>query len=327
MNESSTEMEDFIPVGEFEFHDLFEEESTNGLCLDYVYIPEVLLTTILSYIPPKMLLHLSLVCKKWCNIIKSEHIWMHIYNWHRSSKAKNLPWYVYYCYFTTDNFTNLVKNGNGQEGYKHWDILHNGDQFRIEDPPSGSDPLPVGVPDFNGYTSCFATSYSRCTKVQIIRLKNKRLLSYIMDKFMPHIYASEWVTGRLDCCWTYKLDITGCGGEHTKGDLLSIYTRSGDPAEIIAEFRQSEEVYVELWKSKEWKKVELLIEAYPCDVTTLLFKHAGQGYYVSKMAGGVLRFVFGSIEPLEDTGETKSRRLFNKGDEPELKGNTSCVYK
>ncbi|KAG5900532.1 F-box only protein 6 [Gonioctena quinquepunctata] len=211
-------------------------------------------------------------------------------------------------------------NGNGQEKYKHWKILNNfGDQFRIENPPIGSDPLPLGVPEFNGYTSCFATSYYECTKVQEILLKNKLLLRYIMDKFMPHIYISEWVAGRFDCGSRYKLGIRGCGEEYTKGDVFSLYG-SDDSPEIIAEFQKSEEVFVEQWKGKEWKKVELLIEGYPCNVTTLLFEHEGQdtqfwkGHYGSKMAGGLIRFAFDSIELLEDTGETKSRRLFKKSD-------------
>lgn len=159
----------YTSVDKFEFHGLLEEQDlNNGLIFNGTFIPDEILTQILSFIPSKRLLPLTLVCKKWCNIIKSEIFWMEIYNYDHPNKAKLLPWYVYYLYYTTANFSNLLKNGNGQEQFAHWVILKNlGDQFKIEDPPCGTIPLPEGVSDFNGHTCCFATSYYECTKIQV----------------------------------------------------------------------------------------------------------------------------------------------------------------
>lgn len=158
----------YIPVDEFEFHSALEVDSPNGLCFNNCYLPEEIVLNILSYVPPANLLNLTLVCKNWCNIIKSDHFWMHLYNRYYSNKAKQLPWYVYYSFFTTKSYENLLRNRNGEDGFKHWLIMKNfGDEFRIEDPPSGADPLPADVKDFSGKTSCFATSFFECNKIQV----------------------------------------------------------------------------------------------------------------------------------------------------------------
>lgn len=152
----------------FKFHSAFEENSSNGLLLNTHYIPEEVIVDILSYLEPKPLLHLTLVCKKWCNIIKSDHFWFCFYNKRYPNKAKPLPWYVYYSYFTTNNFINLLQNTSGKRKYAHWKILNNdGDKFKVESIPLGSDPLPCDIKDFNRKKRCIATSYGRCRKIQV----------------------------------------------------------------------------------------------------------------------------------------------------------------
>uniref|UniRef100_V5GSZ5 F-box only protein n=1 Tax=Anoplophora glabripennis TaxID=217634 RepID=V5GSZ5_ANOGL len=295
----------FVPVNKFQFMSPFEDDSTNGLYFNDIYLPEEIIANILSHVPPKDVLKLTRVCKKWCNIVKSENFWMHVYNRHHS-KAKKLPWYVYYCYFTTNNFENLLKNGNGQEQYKHWKIIKNfGDKFTIEDPPTGADPLPLGVPDFNGHTSCFATSFQDCNKIQIISLKNKRLLRYILNKFNPHIYASEWVTGRFDCGCTYRLVLKGYK-ESFNEEELDDFSDEEDESNTNALFYLATGTNVEQWQGRQWEKVEVLVKEYPPDVAVLIFEHEGsdtqfwKGHYGSKMAGGVVKIVFDSIHPSED---------------------------
>lgn len=158
----------FVPIEHFKFHGVFEEQSLNGSYFNNHYIPEEVIVNILSYLEPNKLLYLSVVCKRWCNIIKSDHFWMFIYNKHNLQKAKQLPWYVYYSYFTTGNFVNLLKNTTGERQYEHWKILRNPrDKFVIESIPVGADPLPCDIKDFNGRTSCFATSYGSSYKIQV----------------------------------------------------------------------------------------------------------------------------------------------------------------
>lgn len=162
------DMNSFTPVSDFKFHCAFEVESTNGLCLNNYYIPEEIIWNILCYVPPKQLLNSALVCKKWCNIIKSDHFWMILYSKHYLNKVKHFPWYVYYSFFTTKNYDNLLKNTHGQNGYKHWTLVKNfGDEFQIENPPIGADPLPANIQDFGGHTGCFATSFYECNKIQV----------------------------------------------------------------------------------------------------------------------------------------------------------------
>lgn len=169
INKQSIEDEkNCIPVDEFDFHSALEVDSPNGLCFNDCYLPEEIVLNILSYVPPAKVLNLTLVCKNWCNIIKSDHYWMHLYNRYYLNKAKQLPWYVYYSFFTTKNYENLLRNANGEEGFKHWLIMKNfGDEFQIEDPPSGADPLPADIKDFSGKTSCFSTSFFECNKIQV----------------------------------------------------------------------------------------------------------------------------------------------------------------
>lgn len=157
------------PVDRFKFCRPFQiEDSFNGLCLGNHYIPEEIIVLILSYQEPKKLLHLSLVCKKWSNIIKSDSFWMYLYNKICFKKAKQLPWYVYYLYFTTNTFHNLLKNTSGERQFHYWKINYNGgDKFKVESIPEGADPLPYDIKDFNGRTSCFATSYGLSKKIQV----------------------------------------------------------------------------------------------------------------------------------------------------------------
>ncbi|CAH1981337.1 unnamed protein product [Acanthoscelides obtectus] len=315
--------EDYTPVEKFDFMEplgIAEDDETNGLCFNGTYLPEEILLNILSYIPPQNLLALTLVCKTWCNMIKSEPLWMEVHKKRNpSSPRKKLPWYIYYCYHTTDSFKNMLKNGNGQEKFKHWKIISDeGDQFQIENPPKGSDPLPKDVPDFNGKTSCFVTSFYECNKVQEISLKEKRLLRYILNKFMPHIYVSEWMAGRFDCGCVYKLGIRGYNDQYynyTYEELQSEDTR------LRPLFQMSKKVLIDQWQGRAWQKVEILIEEYPKNVAVLVFEHEGQdtqfwkGHYGSKMSGGVVRVVFESIEPLGGTlKETNLRRLYRSDD-------------
>lgn len=52
--------------------------------------------------------------------------------------------------------------------------------------------------------------------------------------------------------------------------------------------------------------MEMVISGYPKNVKKLIFEHEGQdtqfwkGHYGSKMAGGVVKILFDSIEPKKD---------------------------
>lgn len=83
------------------------------------------------------------------------------------------------------------------EGAEHWTILsgrfgRNDSGWNVEPVPIGSDMLPSGCNDFDGYSSCFVTSCDECKMEQFIDLENYGLYGSIMDKYQPIIVASEW---------------------------------------------------------------------------------------------------------------------------------------
>lgn len=303
-----------------EFHGQFtiEDDSLNGAILSNILLPEEIILNIFSYLEPREILNCSLVCKYWCNLTKSNTLWQHIYNEREfPKKAKNLPWYVFYCYFTTDNFKNLIKNGNGQEKFKHWSITANGgDRIIIEDIPSGCDPLNLDIPEFNNCASCFTTSYHWCTKYQIIDIAKKHLLSYIIKKYTPKIYASEWYCGRFDCGSVYRLYVICETPVESARDLLQksdhhfSYNQqfpggSLDREEPSVNYKMEVGI-IQQFSNPQWTKVEIEWKDYPKDINALYFRHQGKdtqfwaGHYGSKFAGGVLKFVFESIEPIPE---------------------------
>lgn len=243
----------------FTFHPQFEEDSTNGLCFKNIYLPEEIVMTILTHLPPKEILQATLVCKKWCNIIKSDIFWFELYSRIYRSKPKKLPWYVYYAFFTTDYFNrNLIKNGNGEERFNHWNIVYNyGDEFKIENPPNGSDPLPEGVLEFNNHTSCFATSYYECNKFQQVSFANNRLMQFIFNKYKPHIYLSEWVSGRFDCGCVYTLWCKLYADELPKTSTKKVRRHFETEHWNMPMHVQTAELRVQQWEGKEWSKVRL----------------------------------------------------------------------
>lgn len=199
---------DFTPEflnGEKDFIDFSDD---NGLSLNNIYLPQEVLLHLLSFIEPKKLLQYCRVCRTWNKLIKSYSLWSIIYKRKYNNKPKKLPWYVYYCFFTSNYFhKNLLQNCNGEHRFTNWQMTSNGGGgFIIEAVPMGSDPLPTDVPEFNGKSSCFATSYGRCSKNQRIHLDQNKLLKFILENYKPHIYISEWVAGRFDCGCIYSMN-------------------------------------------------------------------------------------------------------------------------
>ncbi|KAF5294644.1 hypothetical protein FQA39_LY02776 [Lamprigera yunnana] len=263
--------------------------TTNGLYLNTTYFSEEILTLILSHVEIKHILKCGLVCRKWNYIIKTFPLWSLIYERIYKSKAKKLPWYLYFCLFSTNYFdNNLLLNGNGQLGLKHWQCkIWDGDNY-IEEIPLSADLLPENVREFNNCTSCFVTSYFSGFKTQRINYNKSKLFCYILDNYKPYIYLSEWTTGRADCSCVYKLQ---CGFVKEDGSQMN----STKPFASC---------YKKQWDDGKWEKMEILITDYPSGSRAISFENRGsntqswKGHYGVKMAGGVIRFLFKSMEPL-----------------------------
>ncbi|KAK9872628.1 hypothetical protein WA026_018761 [Henosepilachna vigintioctopunctata] len=323
---SRTEDQIAIPNLNFIFPNSEIEESDNGHYFNQIYLPEEVFILIFSFVPPSDILKLGLVCKKWYNIIKMHSLWNTIYFRKYKKIPKHLPWYTFYALFRSPIYFegNLLKNNCGQEKFKYWKCIGNGgNKFRVENEPVGSDPYPIDCPDFVNATSCFVTSYGICTKNQVIHLSNN-LIKYIVNKHKPHIYASEWVAGRFDCGGTYTLTLT-LYSLPQKSAENSVEEDSEDEFRenaieedlenvfpVIDEYHSSRNLVVmevrELFKyngneATKWKKVEVVLQDYKEEVSDIVFEHAGVdnqfwlGHYGPKMAGGVVKLLFDSMEP------------------------------
>ncbi|KAB0802606.1 hypothetical protein PPYR_04792 [Photinus pyralis] len=279
-----------------------DTETENGLFVCNMHIPEEILLHILSFVDPKVLLRYSIVCKKWNLLIKSFPLWSIIYRRKFQRKPKKLPWYIFYCRFSTEYFDiNLLKNGSGQDSFNNWALRENGgDKFIIEDPPDGADPLNVEEPEFENKTSCFVTSYSNCKKIQVVKFGQSKLFRYILSNYKPHMYLSEWTCGRFDCGSLYRL----------RCSYLGII-----PDVTIA--KPSAGQTVKQWEGRKWNKIEILITQYPEGIEGILFEHEGRdtqfwtGHYGSKMAGGMVKLLFDSIDPLplNNLGQKQPKRF------------------
>lgn len=74
---------------------------------------------------------------------------------------------------------------------KEWTILDNGGgKWKVENVPVGSDPLPQELQK-EGFQSCFASSYTLCTKHQRIDLYSIGLTKKVMES-RPPIHISDW---------------------------------------------------------------------------------------------------------------------------------------
>ncbi|GLH14089.1 hypothetical protein R5R35_007962 [Gryllus longicercus] len=262
----------------------FADCGNNGRIIGGENVPEEILSLILSHVDSKSLPNCRLVCQRWKNIIDLD-IWRFKLEKKVYRQLTNLlhnirsPFPIIYRVFKHKSFNrNLIKNPSGEEKLCHWEILKNGgDGWKIEEPPNGADELPF---DENfPTTSCFSTSYIRCTKVQLIDLWAEGLSPIIMDELRPTIYVSEWYAARYDCASTYTLYVTLLNRNQQK--LLA--------------FKQTKRV--EQWLGSEWNKVEHEFKNYCEGVRYVKFFHSGcdcqfwKGHYGSKMSRACVRVV------------------------------------
>ncbi|KAL3278551.1 hypothetical protein HHI36_016098 [Cryptolaemus montrouzieri] len=307
------------PALDFVFPENAYDPPENGLNFNEIYLPEEVLILIFSYIPVCDILKMGLVCKRWYNSLRMHTLWSTLYFKKYKTIPKPLPWYTFYALFSTNYFNgNLLKNNCGQNKFKHWVILKNGGhKLKIENNATGCEPYPADCPDFMGAKTCFVTSFSMSQKIQIIRLKNN-LVKYIVEKHKPHLYASEWVAGRFDCGGLYDLRVI-LYSESMKIESIC------EKKDYDYDFENYEEGYldeptvkngilmVEAGQLKyngneatKWQKIQVLLKDYPNGVEGVLFEHCGvdnqfwAGHYGPKMAGGVVKFVFESMEPEQD---------------------------
>lgn len=171
---------------------MFDEEGNNGLVLCDKYLPVEVLMEIFCHADCRTLMSCQLVCKRW-RLLMSQV-------WHKKTERTlgrpfpwddEMPWHAYYLACTQKPYErNLVSNHSGsrKDGTKDWVVLESGgDHWTVEKPPVGIPEMPQSEPMFKYKQSCFATSYSYCSKVQHINLVAAGIHPYILDKYQPPI--------------------------------------------------------------------------------------------------------------------------------------------
>jgi hypothetical protein len=78
---------------------------------------------------------------------------------------------------------------------KHWKVLSKGgDGFAFEQPPAGSDQVPVEAENDSKLVenACFSTSYHSCSKEQVIDLSALGINSEVIKQCKPKIHIIDW---------------------------------------------------------------------------------------------------------------------------------------
>ncbi|CAD6204913.1 GSCOCG00003047001-RA-CDS [Cotesia congregata] len=279
----------------------FEEDENNGLMLADKYIPEELIGELLCYVDHKSLLNCQLVCRRWKDLIR-EYVFRKKAEMTFGQSLQCLsncedPWKIYYKICKKNPFErNLLKNHSGQDGLKkHWVITRQGgDHWKIESPPVGVPPLPKD-PVFEGSNSCFVTSYSQCSKRQLIDLLDEGLSDVLLDTFQPTIEVGEWYSCRWDCPAKYDC-------------IVSLLDKNDKELDVYV-FRDNLEDDND--KQNKWLHFTHEFKNYGPGVRKILFQHSGKdnlfwaGHYGSKMAGAS---VIVKVEPKTASGSPRKRK-------------------
>ena len=167
----------------------YDENDNNGMAFEKLYIPPEIFSRIFTcYLDGSSLMNCQLVCKRWKELLQS-------YDWRKKAEIvnnchlpQNLQWQDYYLMAVKKPFQrNLINNHSGQTLYVGWSNV-NGD-WTIENPPKGVPLLPED-PLFENQQYCFVSTYTMCSKEQIIDLKKEGIPKSILDNFQPIITVS-----------------------------------------------------------------------------------------------------------------------------------------
>ncbi|KAF4524836.1 hypothetical protein B566_EDAN014319 [Ephemera danica] len=246
--------------------------------MDLSLLPYELLVHILSFVDSKTQVFICrLVCKSWREIVEKESLRKQaILNKKITKTNQRFPWFVYYACNMGLFGKNLLLNTCGKDKFKHWTITENrGHKWRVET-PTGCKPVPEEALLENGIdgaenVSCFSTSFGNCAKHQIIKLKDHKIGSKMMDEVKPSVVVSEWYAPRFDCGSSYKMTV-----ELLNSNLRVVQSKSFN-------------ITMEAWTEAVWEKAVIVLKDYVGGVRFIRFKHEGQdtqfwaGHYGSKM--------------------------------------------
>ncbi|KAK0411792.1 hypothetical protein QR680_005850 [Steinernema hermaphroditum] len=182
---------------------------------------------------------------------------------------------------------NLISNPSGENGLDGWqmdDEYYGG--MIVENPPLRSNPNP-----FVETTHCFATSYFWSEKTIVIDLVKEGIKPEVIDRLVPPIRVSEWMSHRDDCGAVYQIEVRLLDGRNRpfaeKHKKTTTFT-----------FKRT----MRQWKDLDWFRVEHVFRNYPKGVRKVEMKSKGRdtqswaGHYGSKMAHASVVVEDGTVE-------------------------------
>lgn len=247
---------------------------------------EVLTAIFLHVSDDDLLRNCRPVCRLWRALIDGQSLWKRraerragcvIARW---KSIDGPPIHFYRTIAIKNPFgRNLVANASGESGdLRHWTVVSSsGDGWKVEKPPNGSLPLTT-VEGLEGkVTSCFATSYAECRKLQLIDLWREGCTNDIIEGLEPRIHVCEWYAARFDCACRYNLVVKLF--DSTNSTVLDEFTFEHEEPQ---------------WTGNAWSKVEHTFK-FLRGVRYVHFEHAGvdrqfwAGHFGSKMSNATVR--------------------------------------
>ncbi|XP_067288183.1 F-box only protein 2-like [Pseudorasbora parva] len=169
-------------------------------------------------------------------------------------------------------YRNLLKNPNGDDGLKYWQLTENGgDQWRIEDIPGNC----RHAYDNELITKYFCTSFAPCIKRQVINLLAEGYDPKYLDLRQPAVNVEDWYSGRTDCGCIYKIAVV----------LLDKNQK------VLAEFKPEKVILNPDCGDCSWRKVSHTFTGYGPGLRFISFEHGGQdtkfwkGWYGVRVTG------------------------------------------
>jgi len=284
---------------------------------------EILEEIFLRLSTQELLLSLSLVCKKWRQIIENSTFWRNKVLLENIDIPRNilqnpeLEWKFYASLTLANDYeANLIQNGCGEDvevliihqaielennsddndspwpDYPHWTVLSSGGQgWTLE-------LLGTQENNLTGLTrnACYSTSFQYCTKEQIVHLC---IPGKILDMFQPDIIVSDYYNKSPGHGAVYELKVyilDGCG------KVL------GKPFN----FRD----VIDRADADRWRKVSHTFSAYGVGARFVKFYHGGmtqdmdmeEGWYGAKMTGSCVQLSYPDKLRTSDTFSCQCRR-------------------
>ncbi|KAG8182280.1 hypothetical protein JTE90_029352 [Oedothorax gibbosus] len=246
------------------------------------------LVHILSFMSVEdLIFNCRFVCKEWKEIIDGNGLWkIKCKRENRcipSAILNPIPQHYYRKIYIFNPFgRNLVYNPCGKDQFDGWMLrsIDDGDGFKVEDPPQGSDPVPKEV----GSQSCFVTSYEWCIKCQLVDLIRRGVPKEILKLETTKVEVGEWYAARSDCAAEYKLDVS-----------LLFLQRAIDPPKPPHDVFDHTDT-IKQGKGKQWHKVSHTFQNLG-ESRCVCFQHSAKdlekkkGHYGMKMTGSYVKVI------------------------------------